>query len=121
MIFLVMILCFIIVVLTISTVNLSRKLKFLKNQFSDEITGVNGKDLFDNITKSKVLYKELVIEFHPDKFVTNEFRKKKAEIICSKIAENKSSYRDLISIVQSVKNDFDFSKKFIDGHPEIFD
>ena len=113
-------LCVIIVVMAMIIINLNRKLRFLKVQFTSETNGLSGKDLFENITKSKSLYKDLLIEFHPDKFILDENRKKRAEELSSEIAESKSSYRDLILIVQSVKNEFEFSNKFLNNYPEIF-
>jgi len=113
-------LCITIIVMAIIIIKLKRKLRFMKIQFSNETNGLSGKDLFENITKSKALYKDLLIEFHPDKFILDEGRKKRAEVLSSKIAESKSSYRDLIIIAQSVKNEFEFSNKFINNYPEIF-
>ena len=46
-------LCVIIVVMAMIIINLNRKLRFLKVQFSSETNGLSGKDLFENITKSK--------------------------------------------------------------------
>ena len=63
----IVILCAIIVVMAIIIYNLKRKIRFLKVHFSNETNGLSGKDLFENITKSKALYKDLLIEFHPDK------------------------------------------------------
>jgi hypothetical protein len=114
-------LCLFIIFMLIIILNLKRKLLILKRQFSNEKNGVSGKDLFENITKSKILYKDLLIEFHPDKFILDENKKIQAELLCSKIAENKSSYRELFSIAKSVKNDFEFSQKFITNHPTIFE
>lgn len=116
----IVILCAIIVVMSIIIYNLKRKIRFLKVHFSNETNGLSGKDLFENITKSKALYKDLLIEFHPDKFILDEKRKKRAEELSSIIAESKSSYRDLIIIVQSVKKEFEFSNKFLNNYPEIF-
>jgi hypothetical protein len=117
---LVTMLCLIIVCMAMIIIRLNRKLRFLKDQFSGKTNGLSGKDLFENITKSKALYKDLLIEFHPDKFTLDDNRKKRAEELSSQIAESKSSYRDLILIAQSVKNEIEFSNKFINNYPEIF-
>ena len=118
---LIVILCLIIVVMAIVIYNLKRKIRFLKVHFSSESNGINGKDLFENITKSKILYKDLLIEFHPDKFNLDTSKKKRAEELSSQIAKYKSSYRDLILLAKSVKQEFEFSQKFINNHPEIFE
>jgi predicted Holliday junction resolvase-like endonuclease len=117
---LVAILSLVIIFMAIIIFKLNRKLRFLKVQFSGKTNGLSGKDLFENITKSKTLYKDLLIEFHPDKFILDENRKKRAEELSSQIAESKASYRDLILIAQRVKNEFQFSSKFINNYPEIF-
>ena len=106
--------------MTMIIIHLSRKLRFLNVQLSSKPDGLGGKDLFENITKSKALYKDLLIEFHPDKFTLDENRKKRAEELSAQIAEYKSSYRDLVLIAKSVKNEFEFSNKFLNKYPEIF-
>ena len=110
-----------IIVLLVIIFNLNKKILFFKRQNSLELKGIGGKDLFENITKSKNLYKDLLIEVHPDRFVGEDNLMKKAEIISSKIAEYKSSYRDLIDIARNAVNDFEFSKMFKAKYPEIFE
>ena len=113
------ILCGIIILLAVVIWNLKSKLSFFKKQFSAEINGVGGKDLFENITKSKNLYKDLLVEFHPDKHVDNEIMAKLAVELSSRIGQHKSSYRELILIAKEVRKEFIFSPKFKNKYLEI--
>jgi|GEM_PF-6760823 len=115
------VLCCVVFLLVFIVWNLNRKLNFLKNQFSLETKGVGGKDLFENITKSKSLYKDLLIEFHPDKFVGNDEMTKRAVELSARIGQHKSSYRELTMIVKEVNEDFVFSSKFKNKYQEIFE
>jgi len=117
---LVVILFLILSIMAVVILRLYRKLRLLKGQLLGKTNELNGKDLFENITKSKNLYTDLLVEFHPDKFNLDENSKKRAEVLSSQIAECKSSYRDLILIAQNLKNEFEFSNKFINKYPEIF-
>jgi len=112
--------CVLIITLIFVILRQNKKIIFLKNQYTDGQDAISGKDLFENITKSKLLYKDLLIEFHPDRFENNPTLKSFAEEVTFKLAENKSSYRNLISIASSVKKDFQFTEKFINRYPEIF-
>lgn len=118
---LLMLFCLVIVIMTLIIFNLNRKLMFLKKQLSGENNGVSGKDLFENITKSKELYRNLLIEFHPDKHNTNVSLRSKAEEISLKIAEHKNSYRELISIAKIASSDFEISKSLVIKYPEILE
>lgn len=101
-------------------VRIKRKLLFLKTQIPNTKDNISGKDLFENITKSKFLYKHLMKELHPDKYITNLELKKQAEVICFKLSKNKSSYRELVKIARSASTTFELSDKFKKLHPEIF-
>jgi hypothetical protein len=109
-----------VIIMTLIIFSLRRKINMLRNQFSGQFGNVSGQDLFENITKSKALYKDLLIEFHPDKFTTDEFLTSQAQHLTASIAENKSSYRELISIAKNAKQNFHFSDKFKSKYPEIF-
>lgn len=113
--------CLVIAIMTLIIFNLNQKLKFLKKQLSGENNGVSGKDLFENITKSKELYRDLLIEFHPDKYHTNDILRSKAEEISFKIAKHKSSFRELISITKMASIDFEISKSLVIKYPEILE
>jgi len=110
-----------IIVLLLAMFNQNRKIKFFKEQYSSELKGVGGSDLFENITKSKVLYKDLLIELHPDRYVGDKDLLKKSNETTAKISKFKSSYRDLIEIAKSSIADFEFTDKFKVKHPEIFE
>lgn len=111
----------VVILLTLVTWNLKRKLSFLKKQFLPEINGVGGKDLFENITKSKSLYKDLLVEFHPDKHVDNEETAKLAVELSARIGQHKSSYRELMIVAKEVRDEFIFSSKFKNKYSEIFE
>ena len=110
----------VIILQIIIIVRMRRKVYFLQTQMPINKNDLSGKDLFENISKSKSLYRDLLIELHPDKFISNENLREKAELICSELAENKSSYRDLVAITKKVSAEFEFGEKFKKNHPEIF-
>ena len=110
----------VIILQTIIIVRMRRKVHFLKAQMPNNKSKLSGKDLFENISKSKSLYRDLLIELHPDKFISDDNLREKAELICSELAEHKSSYRALVSITKKVSTEFEFGEKFKKNHPEIF-
>ena len=101
-------------------VRIKRKLLFLKTQIPNTKDDISGKDLFENIAKSKFLYKDLMKELHPDKYIANPKLKEQAEIICFKLSESKSSYRELVKLARNASTTFELSEKFKKSHPEIF-
>jgi hypothetical protein len=107
----------VILIMIFVIIRLSKKLKFLKNQYTDVHDTISGKDLFENITKSKLLYKELLIELHPDRFIANKDLQKKAELLVLELGEYKSSYRNLFRIAEKAKEQgFILSPRFLEKH-----
>lgn len=110
----------IILIMIVVIIRMSKKLKFLKIQYSDGQEEISGKDLFENITKSKLLYKDLLIEFHPDRFIENKDLQKKAELLVLELGQNKSSHRNLIRIAEKAKEQgFILSPRFLEKHINI--
>jgi hypothetical protein len=79
-------------------INQRKKITLLKNDFTNQNPKIGGADLFENITKSKLLYKDLLKEIHPDRFIGNEELLKKAEFFSLELGKNQNSYRNLLRI-----------------------
>jgi hypothetical protein len=112
---------FFILMLLFIIFRINSKLVFLKNHFSNDLYTIKGSDLFNNITKSKNLYRDLLIELHPDKFHNDPTKLEKSENLALMLGKNKNSFRELISLAKIAKIDFDFSSKFKNQYPEIFE
>ncbi len=111
----------IILLLIIIIIKQNRKILFFKKQFMNSDSSVSGSDLFDNINKSKDLYKDLLIELHPDKFVNQPELQEKATQITFELGKQKSTYRNLLNLAKEASKDFQFSEKFTSKYPKIFE
>jgi hypothetical protein len=60
-------------------------------------TPIDMKNIMDNITKSKALYKILSSKCHPDRF-TDESIKLKADVLFQEISQNRSNYLKLLEL-----------------------
>lgn len=61
-----------------------------------------AKNIRNSISKSKVLYKKLIVKVHPDRFLDD--RKTIATELCSKITKSKKNYDDLVKLEQEVNS-----------------
>lgn len=90
-----------------------RKIKLNKQSQFDNLPLSKGEDLFNNITKSKELFRLLKKEIHPDRFINNEELSKFAETKMMELGEIEHSYLSMISLINEMKiNNFPFSEKF---------
>ena len=69
----------------------------IKEKLDIEDDKVDINNLINSINHSKNLYKQLIIKYHPDKYV-NENEKAKAEYIVKEITKNKRDYKKLLEI-----------------------
>ena len=60
-------------------------------------TPIDMKNIMDDITKSKALYKLLISKCHPDRF-TDESIKSKADVLFQEIFQNRSNYSKLLEL-----------------------
>jgi hypothetical protein len=91
--------------------SLKRLRKIKKNQIKEDGPLSSGADLFNDMTKSKTLYKLLKKEVHPERFIGNDALYKYAEEKMMQIGECSNSYTAMIEIVEEMKSkDFPFSK-----------
>ena len=88
-------------------------------QLSKDDSQVTGSDLFDNVSKSKQLYRDLVIELHPDRYAQDPELNRLAEEFCAKLATKKFSYKALCQIANDADPLFNLSSKFKATHPNI--
>ena len=61
----------------------------------------NAKNIALSISKSKKLYKELIVKVHPDKFLNEQ--KSEAEELSAKITSAKKNYSQLVELEKTVK------------------
>lgn len=54
---------------------------------------------------SKVLFKGLRVKLHPDKFVNDDSRKKKANELYNELLQNQYDFEKLLEIEKKVKNE----------------
>lgn len=74
-----------------------RKSKLRKKIISDGSDyAVSAKNIANSIAKSKLLYKELIVKVHPDKFLDD--KKHIANELSSRITKSKRNYNDLMSL-----------------------
>ena len=66
-----------------------------KNDYSD-----TARNIALSISRAKLLYKELIVKVHPDKFSGNDAEQ--ANILSAKITESKRDYNALQSLRQEV-------------------
>lgn len=109
----------IIALLVIIIFNLYKKLNFFKLMIRNNSNSFLGSDLFDNITRSKNLYRDLLAEIHPDKYVNDNKCKDFASQLSFKIGDSKNSYKDLVSLGKIANSQLTLSAKFLKKYPEI--
>lgn len=99
-------------VLSILLLYTSKRLSIIKKTKEKEDGPLSsGADLFNDMTKSKVLYKLLKKEVHPERFIGNEELYKYAEEKMMQIGESSNSYTSMLKIVEEMKSKgFPFSK-----------
>lgn len=82
-----------------------------KTQIKEDGPLSSGADLFNDMTKSKALYKLLKKEVHPERFIGNEELYNYAEEMMMQLGEASNSYTAMIKIVEEMKSKgFPFSK-----------
>ena len=78
--------------------NPTRDIKTKKQKIKDlQKTPIDMKNIMDDITKSKALYKILSSKCHPDRF-TDESIKLKADGLFKEISQNRSNYLKLLEL-----------------------
>ncbi len=100
------------VILAFQLFRIKRKVKLL-NGTQPIIDGplASGKDLFNDITKSKELFRILKKEIHPDKFIDNEELRLYAEKQMMELGKIQHSYTSMLDFIEEMKKEkFPFSE-----------
>lgn len=94
------------------TYRLMIKLNRAKKPLTDNGPINSGSDLFDDITKSKELFKLLKKEIHPDRFIGNEELRAYAEECMMELGKIQHSYSSMIKLIKEMTlHNFPFSSK----------
>lgn len=82
----------------IGRLNPTSDIKTKKQKIKDlQKTSIDMKNIMDDITKSKALYKILSSKCHPDRF-TDESIKLKADVLFQEISLNRNNYLKLLEL-----------------------
>lgn len=82
----------------IGRLNPTSDIKTKKQKIKDlQKTPIDMKNIMDDITKSKALYKILSSKCHPDRF-TDESIKLKADVLFQEISLNRNNYSKLLEL-----------------------
>jgi hypothetical protein len=93
----------IIPVIVIYIKKIRTKNKIRKKILADgETYSKTAKNIANSISKSKFLYKKLIVKVHPDRFFENE--KIIANELSSRITKSKKNYDDLLKLEIEVNN-----------------
>lgn len=79
----------------------SKLRKLVLEDSSDDYTNT-AKNIANSISKSRQLYKELIIKIHPDRFLDD--RKVKATELSARITKSKRNFDDLSNLKIEVEN-----------------
>lgn len=70
-----------------------------------------GADLFNDITKSKELFRKLKKEIHPDRFIGNDPLRQTAQAYMMELGKIEHSYTSMLALVEQMKKEgFPFSE-----------
>ncbi len=90
-----------------------KKLKAIKElQAKNDGPLSTGSDLFNDLTKSKDLFRKLKREIHPDRYIGNEELHQYAQECMMELGKIEHSYTSMIILIEEMKkNNFPFSEE----------
>jgi hypothetical protein len=90
-----------------------KKLKIVKGAHQENDGPLStGSDLFNDLTKSKDLFRKLKREIHPDRFIGNDELHQYAQECMMELGKIEHSYTSMIILIEEMKkNNFPFSEE----------
>lgn len=83
-----------------------------KTQIKEDGPLSSGADLFNDMTKSKDLFRKLKREIHPDRFIGNDELHQYAQECMMELGKVEHSYTSMMILVEDMKKkDFPFSEE----------
>lgn len=70
-------------------------------------TNISMDNLMNSINKSRQLYKQLSVKYHPDRFPLDTERRKIADDLFQDITRNQRNYNKLLELQEEAKNKLD--------------
>ena len=95
-----------------------KKLKAIKGAHQENDGPLSsGSDLFNDLTKSKDLFRKLKKEIHPDRFIGNDELHQYAQECMMELGKVEHSYTSMMILVEEMKKKgFPFSEEFQKNH-----